>query len=278
MTQQRTLTLAACGRILRPIVRLALAMGVKHAELQGLLVDLLLDEAGRSWHARGIRPNISQLSVTTGLNRKAVTARVRAPSDVLPATESSPAARTLTLWLQMVADDPALRRLPVTVEGKTPSFESMAWLASRGNLHHRAILDELVRLGMATEHDGQAELRAEGFVPANDLRGMLAYLADNGRDHLQSAVANVLREGSPMLERAVYADGLSLEDCEAIHQLVRRRWGHLHHELAHEMRQAVDRGGDAATGRIRVGIYTYFEDASPDTAGVAVPEPTSAPT
>ena len=52
-----------------------------------------------------------------------------------------------------------------------------------------------------------------------------------------------------------------MEACEEIHQLVRARWSTLHHELAHEMRTAIDTGGEGATARIRVGIYTYFEDA-----------------
>lgn len=65
-----------------------------------------------------------------------------------------------------------------------------------------------------------------------------------------------------MLERAVYARGLTLQECEQIQRLVRERWAALHHELAQEMTQAVDRAPSGATGRIRVGIYTYYEDES----------------
>ncbi|MNT12828.1 hypothetical protein D3C72_1477730 [compost metagenome] len=58
----------------------------------------------------------------------------------------------------------------------------------------------------------------------------------------------------------MYARGLSLNDCEQIHRLVRDRWSALHHELAQEMAQAVSRAPARAEGRIRVGIYTYYED------------------
>ena len=183
-------TLAACARIMRPVVRLALAMGVQHSHLESVLRDLLLDEARRSWRNAGTEPNISQLSVTTGLSRKAVTARVREPSDTLPHTETSAAAKTLTLWLQMLADNPERRLLPVVAEGGDLSFEAMARQASRGNVHHRAILDELVRLQMATERDGRAELKATGFVPVGDLQAMLAFLGDNARDHVLAGVSN----------------------------------------------------------------------------------------
>jgi hypothetical protein len=257
---QLSLALSACARVLRPVVKLAMNLGLKQPHLQELLNDLLLDEARRSWGAKGVSANISQLSITTGINRKAVTLRVRTPRDPLEPTELSAAAKTLTLWIEMATDNKSLQTLPIAAEGKAPSFESIAWIGSRGNVHHRAILEELVRLGMVAEQGTQVELKAKGFIPANDLAGMLAFFADNGRDHLAATVSNILMERPPMLERAIFAGGLTLQACEEIHQLVRVRWGTLHHELAHQMRTAIDCGGEDATGRIRVGIYTYFED------------------
>ena len=253
--------LAACARILRPVVRLALAMGVKHPHLEELLRDLLIEEAQRSWRQQGVkRPNLSQISVTTGLNRKAVTAKVRATVDPLPHTELSAAAKTFTLWLQMTVENEDLRRIPVTTEDEAPSFERVARLASRGNIHHRTILDELVRLNMVAEGNGTAELMADGFVPVEDLQSMLAFLGDNGRDHLLAAVSNTLGETPRMLERTLYARGLTLDDCEKIQLLARDRRPALHHELAREMPEAVDRAPADSKARIRVGIYTYYED------------------
>lgn len=243
-----------------------MGLGLKQPHLQELLNELLLDEAQRTWQSKGVHPNLSQLSITTGINRKAVTARVRTPRDPLAPTELSSAAKTLTVWLEMATDNQSLRKLPVMTEGKAPSFESMAWIGSRGNVHCRVILEELVRLGMVVDYGTQVELKADGFIPANDLGGMLAFFADNGRDHLNASVSNILAERPPMLERSIFAHGLPMEACEEIHQLVRARWSALHHELTHEMRAAIDTGGEAATARIRVGIYTYFED------GKEVPE------
>ena len=42
---QLACVLEACARVLRPLVRLALAYGIKYAHLEELLRDLLLDEA-----------------------------------------------------------------------------------------------------------------------------------------------------------------------------------------------------------------------------------------
>ena len=251
---------------MRPLVKLALAMGVKHGQLACLLRDLLLDEAHRVWVLdKGSAPSISQLSVTTGLNRKAITARVReteAPAAI--GREMSAAAKVLTLWLQMSTNDPALQDLPIAAHGDAPSFERIARLASRGNVHHRAILDELVRLHMASEQDGRARLGASAFVPSSDLQGMLGFLGDNTADHLLAAVANTLGEQPVLLERSVFVSGISAADCERIHQLARERWAGLHHELTQEMRRAYDDAAESDNaGRIRIGIYAYHEGGSP---------------
>ena len=264
--------LGAIGQVLRPLVRLALAFGVKHAQIEQVLREVMLDEARRAWRAQGSEPNISQLSVTTGLNRKAVTSKVREDKEPLPQTEMSTEAKTLTLWLQMFADDPALRALPVTSDDPAAaSFEAMARRASRGNVHHRAILDELVRLNMATEHEGVAHLAVEGFVPAGDLKAMLSFLGDNARDHLLASATNTVGGRPPFLERSVFAGGISLEACERIHRLARDRWTTLHDEMAREMRAEYEAADKRDAGRIRVGIYAYFEDAKggSDTPDVA---------
>jgi len=254
-------TVAACARVMRPVVRLALAMGVKYPQLEELLRDLMLDEARRTLLARGARkPNISQLSVTTGLNRKAVTAKVRDLDGALPRSDASATARAFTSWLQMISHDPALRRLPIVAGSGTFSFEELARLAGRGNLHHRSILDDLLRLNMAREHEGHVELVADGFVPTEDLQTMLAFLGDNVRDHLLAAVHNTLGGAPRMLERSVFATGVTRQGGEHIEAFTRARWQGLHHELTQEMSRAVLQAQGGSTGRVRVGIYTYYED------------------
>ncbi|KWT67495.1 hypothetical protein APY03_7103 [Variovorax sp. WDL1] len=117
-------------------------------------------------------------------------------------------------------------------------------------------------MDMAIERSGSVEINAAAFVPAKDLKGMLAFLGDNARDHLLAGVANTLGAEPPLLERSVFAAGIPIDDCERIHQLVRERCGALHSELTHEMTRAFEAAKKSAKGRIRVGIYTYYEDSS----------------
>lgn len=252
--------LAACARVMRPLVRLALHLGVKHAQLDSLLRGLLVEEAQRAWRVKGVEANLSQLSLATGLHRKAVTSMVRDTVERLPSSEMSAPARTLTQWLRLCTDDPSRRKLPINAGGPGPSFESVAHEASRGNVHHRAVLDELVRLGMVSESNGFAALEADGFVPARDLRGMLAFLGDNARDHLLAGVSNTEGASHPaFLERSVFAKGITAEDCERIHQIARTRWNALHHELAREFTSACADAPKEASARMRIGIYAYYE-------------------
>ena len=253
--------LAACARVMRPLVRLALRMGVKHAQLDALLRRLLIEEAQRAWLKNGTQPNFSQLSLTTGLSRKVVTSFVREMVEHLPYSERSVPSRVVTIWLRMCTEDPRRRRLPINADAHAPSFEAVAHQASRGNVHHRAVLDELLRLGMATERsDGCVELDADGFVPTRDMRGMLAFLGDNTRDHLSAAVSNTLGGRPAFLERSVFAKGIAPEDCERIHRLTRTRWNALHHELTHELTDAFTQAPKSASSRMRIGIYAYYEN------------------
>lgn len=262
MQDRLTWAQSACARVMRPLVRLALGMGLKHPHLESMLRDLLLDEATRLWRRQGVSaPNISQLAVTTGLNRKDVTARVRRPADPLPHTELSAAAKTFTRWLQLATQDPALQVLPVAANGEDLSFEDVAREASRGDVHHRAVLDELMRLGMCSRTDtSHVELTAEGFVPTADLQSTLAFLGDNLRDHAAAAVSNTLGEAPLMLERAVFAEGLSEADVDAVHQSVRQRWSQLHRELVGQLTEAIARSGGQGTRRLRIGVYVFHED------------------
>ena len=248
---------------MRPLVRLALAMGIKYSQLDELLRQLLLEEASLLWKKNGVvRPNVSQLSVTTGLNRKEVSQRVRVSvNDALPLTEASAAARVFTYWLQMVGKQPGLKILPVM--GASPSFELYARAATRGDVHHRVVLDELVRLGMVTESEGKAELTAEAFVPSKDDKILLAFLADNGHDHLLAAVENVLTGKPLFLERSIFAEGVSLQSCENIQDSMRKDWANTHIRLMDSLTDAIDVRPSEATHRIRVGIYTYFESLPP---------------
>jgi hypothetical protein len=251
----------ACYHLLRPVVRLALGMGLKHKQLDELLRSALLDQARQSWEDKGVvQPNISQLAVTTGLNRKEVTDRVRRVEGLLMMAGESAASKTLTAWLQLLAQDSSLKTLPLVSASGSHSFERLAREATRGNIHQRAVLEELMRLGMVTRTSDSATLVVDSFVPTRDLRSMLALLGDNAGDHLQAAVHNTLGTGAqPFLERSVFANGVDASDCKEIQDMARDFWSFMHKQLVTKMNRAVDNAQGKGSHRMRVGIYTYYD-------------------
>lgn len=270
MSKRSAAAVAALERVLRPVVRLALAFGLKYQELDAIVRDLLISEAVREGGPprRTPKVNVSQVSVTTGLSRVDIKERTQAPRAALPATEQSYAAKTFTLWQARAVDDPALRSIPLNAVGDEVSFAGLARLATRGNVHHRAVLSELIRLKMAEQDGEQVSLRATAFVPHGDEQEMLAFLADNTRDHLNAAVSNVIGGEAPFLERVVFSQGISERDCIAAMGTMRTGWSRVHANLVPQLNQAVDDLGAQAPFRIRLGVYAYYEPWDDD-------EPTS---
>lgn len=178
MTERSSLAASAIDRVLRPVVRLALSCGLKYQDLDAIVRRLLISESSRrnrgasgvsdgtirSAAKRKPRINVSQLSVATGLSHVDIKDRMAAEPTALPETEMSYAAKTLTLWIQHANDDPALRSVPVVGPDDTVSFATLARIATRGNVHHRAVLDELIRLKMAAQGGDRVFLLATAYA------------------------------------------------------------------------------------------------------------------
>ena len=275
--------LHALDRLLGPLARLALARGLGAAQLEEAL-RLSLVRAADQQHA-GLLPHrrVSRIATATGLHRREVARLVQRlrEGEVLPAApRRSAAAELFARW----RTDPRFcdrrgrpRVLPRQLgSADRPSFEMLAQSLTR-DVHPRSLLDEMLRLGLATldEKRDTVRLAADGFVPRGDEDRMLQFLGANVGDHLSAAVDNVLGDGRRHLEQAVFADGLSATSIEDAHALITRQWKRLHDELVAALRRKVadDQGRPDARHRLRVGLYS-FEDASPAADDRPAPNPT----
>ncbi len=258
------LALNAATRVLRPLVELLLANGVKHAEIDEALRELLVQSARSQVPGAAESRAISRISVATGIHRKDVKRLLTTPGRVDELGQRSPSAEVFTRWL---TDKRFLdrRRRPVALprqaqDGGGVSFELLARETSR-DVHPRTILDELVRLGLAhVDAADRVRLLTDAFVPTADAREMLQFLADNVGDHLAAAVANVQGPGDRFLEQAVYADELSEESLREIEALARERWQALVREFAPRLQALVERDRRKkrpAGMRARVGMYSF---------------------
>jgi hypothetical protein len=277
-TDEQTALTDAVRALLAPVARLALARGLPFAIVQELFKQMLVQAADEAHPDLLPHRKVSRISTATGINRREVTRLIQVLREGR-AGETPPrrslASEVFAHWLTAAAyrdkrgAPKVLRR-----QGKAPSFESLARAVTR-DVHPRSILDELVRLNLAT-HDTRADtvaLKREAFVPHGDAVRMLQFLADNAGDHAAAAVENVLGDGQQHFEQAIFAEGLSAESLQAMRPHISALWQQLLEALVPMLEAKVeyDRERQGATQRLRVGFYTYQTDTE-----VAAPAPAPA--
>lgn len=268
---------AALRRLLRPLVRLLVGHGVTYPFLADLLKGVYVETAAADFAVGEKLTTDSRLTLLTGVHRKDIR-RLRRE----PASEAAPTP-AMTLGTQIVArwlGDPAYhdrdgkpRVLPRTPsKGGAESFAALVEKVSK-NVRPRAVLDELVRLGVVEiDGDDRVHLVTTGFVPAKELEAKAFYFGEALHDHLQAGVHNLEGRRPAWLERSVYYDELS----PAAVTTLRAR----SEELALHALQEINRDGMALEAsdppaanermRMRLGVYFFAEPVAP-------PPPPTAP-
>lgn len=160
-------------------------------------------------------------------------------------------SRQLACW-SSVSVSASCRPPRVLQRGDAPDgFDALVQGVST-DVGPRAVLDEMLRLGVVRVEDERIELDTMGMVP----RG----------DHAAAACAN-LEEGRNLLEQAVYVDEISPDSAQLLHQAATRAWQPV---VTRVLRLADKRvAHDAAKEdearrqvRVRFGVYFYAEDAN----------------
>ena len=255
--------LSAIGRLIRPLVRLMIASGITYPTLIRLLKTVYVDVADRHFQIDGKAQTDSRISLITGVHRKDVK-RIRAED-----AEDDTVGRTVSLGSQIVArwlgdaryiDDQG-RALPLNRyhQEQQPSFEELVSSVSK-DIRPRAVLDEWVRLGVATlDADNRVWLNEEAFVPQKGYKEKAWYFGKNVGAHVATATHNLLGEGQPMLERGVHYNRLTAESVEMLEQLARDRGLETLKEVNRlaMARQKVDKNNPEARHRMHFGVYFY---------------------
>lgn len=240
--------------------------GVGYGEFTAALKPVFLKAAAEEAARTGVKPTDSALSLLSGLHRKDVRALAPTLAEPDPAArlgKPTPASQVTTRWL--TGDLP--ETLPVA--GPAPSFEALARSVST-DLHPRSVLQELVRLGVAEEADGQVTLLRLAFVPDAHHEETRALVAGSVADHLAAGVHNLSSgETRQFLEQSVFADGLSAESARELEKLATQLWKGVLDAMVKAAVPLCEKdepaGGDQ---RVRLGMFCYsapMAGATPDT-------------
>jgi hypothetical protein len=254
------LLLHACGPVMAPLARLAVARGMQYAQFDELMRGAFVEAARAAHPDVPSHRAVSRVSAATGLNRREVTRLIKA--DTPEAPRRAPATELFARWLT----DPKLRhkgapRKSLPRQGSAPSFESLAQSVTK-DVHPRSLLEELCRLGLAKVDEARDSvvLLRDTFVPTGDDKRLFGFLGANVGDHLSAAVANVLNQTPRHLEQALFADGLSSESLERLRPIVSEQWQSLVRAIVPVVRQFIDEDEAAArpqNQRLRIGMYAF---------------------
>jgi hypothetical protein len=271
MSSQPTLALDRVLRVLQPLVRMLVRNGVTYPVLAAALKRVFLDAAQGELASRGMPATDSAVSLLSGVHRRDVRTITRGAVAV---AETAPnalppnlglAAQVVARWMNEPAFVDAQGKPRVLSRSGTSdalnSFDALVAGVS-SDVRPRAVLDELVRLGVARESAAGVALESGGFAPRQGFEEMSWALAANLQDHAAAACAN-LQGGGEFLEQAVFVDQISAESAARVQQAAVQAWQAAFKTVMQEAQQRFD--ADATTApeqrrhRARFGVYFFSE-------------------
>ncbi len=272
MSTQPTLVLDRVLRALQPLVRLLVRNGVTYPVLAAALKRVFLDAAQTELAARQMAATDSAVTLLSGVHRRDVRNLTRGA-----AAAAEPPPGPLGLAAQIVArwmNDPAfhgadgrpaaLPRSGSDAESETDHASFDALVASvSSDVRPRAVLDELLRLGVVVDTEAGIALEGSGFAPRQGLPELSWLMAANLHDHAAAAVAN-LQGDANFLEQAVFVDQLTAASAEQLHKVSAQAWRAAFKTVMGQAQQRFDHDAATATPaerchRARFGVYFFTE-------------------
>lgn len=260
---------AACRRLLRPVVRLLLKASINWKEFAEISKAVFVDVATAEFGIRGRPTNASRVAMLTGINRHEVSRQRELLNAAAPDTPTylNAAQRVLSGWHQdpdyLAADG---RPLAIREAGDDPSFQALCRRYG-GDMPATALLRELRRVrAVGDGPDGSLVARMRSYIqvevdPEKLLRAgsVLEDLGDTVVYDLTTPAAAGLR-----FERRAENSGIDPRDVPAFQQFLEAEgmalleridaWLTEHEKLADE------RG---ANKRIRLGAGLYHIQNEP---------------
>ncbi len=263
---------------MQPLVGLLVRYGVTYTALAPTLKRVFVKAAEQEIQQQGMKRTDSAITLLSGVHRKDVRdMQLTSESTAIGgATPGTPAQATpLSLVGQVVARwltgrGWQSRGLPKVLPRSGPalSFDALVSSVSK-DIRPRAMLDEMLRLGVVAESSQGLSLLQSGLVPHAGFDAMGEAMALNLHDHAAAAAAN-LRDDAKLLEQAVYVDDITAESATHLHAVARQAWQTAFATViaAAQARFDHDAAKAAPAARVhraRFGSY-FFTDVQPQAA------------
>lgn len=266
MKTQRAI-FAAILRVLRPLIRLLLRHGVPFGTFSDLAKRVYVEVALEEFGIPGRKQTHSRVSVLTGLSRKEVlrVTRLERPDDTEMGGRYHRAARVIGGWVRDERfNDGSGNPAPLPVEGEGVTFSGLVKEYS-GDVPHRAILDELLRVGAVERTaDDKVRLLARAYIPVAGDDEKLEILGTDTACLIETIDHNLQAEpGKTFFQRKAMYDNLPDAAVEELREDLAMR-AETFLETADRRMAERDRDVNpksAGTGRRTAGIGIFwFED------------------
>ena len=272
MRPRYTLVLEASLMLLKPLVALLLRHGVAYPAFAVALKKVFVEAAQDQLSAQGATLTDSAISLRSGIHRRDVREMTRPKGDERSATELEKPLNMITevvvRWLgerPFAHADGSPRVLPRTANDT--GFDALVARIS-SDIRPRAVLDELVRLGIAEETADGINLLAPAFAPRQGFAEMSQLFQANLHDHLAAASQNL--EGKQnFLEQAVFVDQITEQSARRLHVVSAQAWRLASKTVMQEAVRLFDHDKRHAdeqdrTHRARFGAYFFSQPELPD--------------
>lgn len=259
------LVLATALALMRPLVRWMLRHGVTYTAFAAALKTVFVEAARDELAQRRMSATDSALSLLSGVHRRDVRELTRGdpPASGVGGSGAGLPAEVVGRWLsERRYLDARGRPRALRRDDAANGFDVLVGEIS-SDVRPKAVLDELLRLGVARVDDSGTEVRllAAGFAPRQGFAEMAALLRENVGDHLSAACAN-LEEDRNFLEQSIFVDQITDDSAHRLHVVAAKAWRHAFTQV---MREAQDRHAhdqqhvpaSERVARARFGVYFY---------------------
>jgi len=262
---------AAVERVLRPMFRILLRNHMSFKAFLDIAKHTYVEVAADEFGIPGRKQSVSRVALLSGLTRKEVQRLLDAPAadDAEAGERYNRAARVVAGWVRDKDFSDAQGSPKVlSLQDGSASFAELVRRFS-GDIPFRAVLDELLRVGVVEMHDDKSvRLKTRAYVPESGDADKLNILGTDVSD-LVSTIDHNLQHGAsdPFFQRKVMYDNVPIEAVEEFRRLTGAQAQALLEQLDKWLSQH-DRDthpGTAGTGQMRtgIGIYYFEENMSP---------------
>ena len=255
-------------KLLKPLIRVMLRNGLPFAAFAEIAKRAYVEVAAKEFGVPGKRQSNSRIAIITGLTRKEIQRLVNetgAQDDEEMINRYNRAARVVYVWChdeKYTDDDNQSIHLPFDSEDKYQVTFSQLVKEYSGDVPPRAILDELLRVGVVRlDVQEHIELLAPAYIPTTGEAEKLLLLGRDVSGLIATMDRNIHGLGDkPHFQRKVFYDNLPNEAVEGIHMLLASDGQALLEKFDKYMSEN-DRDSNPTVrgeGRRAIGVGLYF--------------------